>query len=462
MRTGVDHGCQGDLALLGALVLHVVGAPRLRYPVPVVEHGHVVEHRQVLRIDDLEQAQRPALEHHLQHLVFPPAPGMLHRIGLVALLAQVGRGDDLAPRVDLVRLDLVAELVAHDVKEKASFCVGLVHDQGAHPADAVVAQLLVGHQGLRHRCLGHGEVDVPVEPVGRALQAVAVVLEFQLGRLEQVWVARGPHHHAGQRLDLPRQLVHVHEFGQVQRRVYPLPRVVGRGHGQRLLAHEGRRLASETQGNRHVVLPGALGRGQSLHMPRGVGEDLLDRQTQPLRVGRQHELDIVVSRPLGVVEGAHAKGGGPSLVARQIEREHQVEVDALVFGHALPEVLAATAVAVEEVVDTGQSLEVRRSGQEEHRIVRPVLREHLGQVEQGDDARCILGARGQGRHHRDGVVVRLDDDHLFVPLLGLLAALFRQPFPRTGQPAVEVAPFYLFPVHARRGGGRYRSIVQGS
>ena len=245
---------------------------------------------------------------------------MLGRVRLVALLAHVRCRDDFAVGIEFVRADGVAQPIPHDVEAEATRVVGLLRDQGAHPADRVRAELLIGHQRLRHWLLGHGKIDVAVEPVDRARQAVAVVFQFQLGRLEQLGVAAGPRQHGRKCLDLPSEVLHVHRLRQVERRVDPLARVIGRGKGEGLLTDKGRGLAGKGQRNGHEVFPRALGRGNALVVARGVAKGLFDRQTQPLGIGRQHVFDVVVSAPLGIVEGAHAKAGRAVGVARQVQR----------------------------------------------------------------------------------------------------------------------------------------------
>ena len=149
---------------------------------------------------------------------------------------------------------------------------------------------------------------------------MAVVFQFQFGRLEQFGVAASPRQHGRECLDLPREVLHVHRLRQVEWRVNPLARVIGRGKGEGLLTDEGRSLAGKGQRNGHEVFPRAFGRGNALVVARGIAKGLFDREAQPLGIGRQHVFDVVVSAPLGIVEGAHAKAGRAVGVARQIQR----------------------------------------------------------------------------------------------------------------------------------------------
>ena len=149
---------------------------------------------------------------------------------------------------------------------------------------------------------------------------MAIVFQFQLGRLEQFGVAASPRQHGRERLELPSKVLCIHRLRQVERRVDPLARVIGRGKGEGLLADEGRSLAGKGERDGHEIFPRALGRGNALVVARGVAKGLFDRETQPLGIGRQHVFDVVVSAPLGIVEGAHAKAGRAVGVARQIQR----------------------------------------------------------------------------------------------------------------------------------------------
>ena len=444
---GIDHRGQGDLAFLVALVFDVIRPPGLGYPVPIIQHLHVIQNREIARVDDVEKAQGPTFEQDLQHLVLPPAPGVLHGIGFVPFRPHVRSRNDFTPGIDFIRPDGVAQPVSHDVEVKSSIGVSLLDDQGAHPADTVGAQLLVGHQGPGYRGLGDGEIDLPVKPVDPSSQTVPVVFQFQLGRLEEIRIPDSPQDHAGKRLNLSGQVDQIHLRRFVQGCIDPPTHIVGSSHRKGFLACKGGRLAGKGQGSGHVILPGALGRGHSFEVAGGVREDLLHGQAQTPGVGRQHVLDIIVRLPRGIVEGSHAEGRGPAVVARQIQGEHQIKIDALPCGYALAKIFAAPAVAVEEIVDPGQTFEMSRSSQKQHRVVGMVALENLRELQQGDDTGGALRPGGESGHHGNGVVVCLYNDDLVFPVLRSLAALGRQRRFPPRQPPVDIAGFHRLPVH---------------
>ena len=81
--------------------------------------------------------------------------------------------------------------------------------------------------------------------------------------------------------------------------------------------------------------------------------------------------------------------------------------------------------------------------------MRTTLLERLNQLQHRHDARRVFRARRQRRHHRNGVVMGLEDDDLIPPLLDLLALAARHVFGQAGQHGDKVARLDPLPVHAR-------------
>ena len=71
-RRGECHRRLRDLPFLSALVGDVLEAVLDRFAVVPPQHLHVVQHREITRIHNLEKAQRPAPEKHPHHFVVPP------------------------------------------------------------------------------------------------------------------------------------------------------------------------------------------------------------------------------------------------------------------------------------------------------------------------------------------------------------------------------------------------------
>ena len=80
-----DPGSPGSRAFIRGIIQNAV---------TVVQDGDVIEDGQIAGVDGFKQTQRLTLKQHLQHLVFPPTPGMLHGVRLVAFLAPVRRRRD--------------------------------------------------------------------------------------------------------------------------------------------------------------------------------------------------------------------------------------------------------------------------------------------------------------------------------------------------------------------------------
>ena len=108
----------------------------------------MIKDRQIARINGFKQTQRPAFEKHLQHLIFPPSPRMLHRVRLVALLAHIRSRNNFAPRIDLIGLNCIIEFVAHNIEAESTLGIGELGNQGSHSTDCIRAQLLIGYQSL--------------------------------------------------------------------------------------------------------------------------------------------------------------------------------------------------------------------------------------------------------------------------------------------------------------------------
>ena len=70
-------------------------------------------------------------------------------------------------------------------------------------------------------------------------------------------------------------------------------------------------------------------------------------------------------------------------------------------------------VALDEIIDPTQAQVVGRSSEKDDRARRRVGAEIACEFQQRRDAGSLLGTRGEGRHDRHGVVVRLQHDHVF-------------------------------------------------
>ena len=275
---GEDDTGLHDLLRVDALVVDIGPAVGAGRRVVAAQHLNPVQSAQIPRVDDLEEAECLAFEHHLEHLVLPPAVRGVDGIRPVALFSHVGGRDDAPVVIQLICLHPVAEAVADDVEAEPTgildtFRGRIVHrlegtgargDQRAHAGHRIRPWLQVGDHGARHWTLRHGEVDVTVEPVDVPFEAVAVVAQDQLAVVEEIWIPRRLVEQSSQRAHLCREAVKVDEFESVHRRVDACPQLVGRNHRQRFVTDEDGRLAVEGQAHRHVVLPGSLGRRDAI------------------------------------------------------------------------------------------------------------------------------------------------------------------------------------------------------
>ena len=219
----------------------------------------------------------------------------------------------------------------------------------------------------------------------------------------------------GEQVHLARQPGPVHLLRQVRGRVEPGAAVVDGDEAQGRAAGEGGDGGVEGHGQRQAAetLAGQV-RLEPVHQqgraPRGR---VLVRggQLQDPRGDRGHQQRGAV----GVPRPEHPQARA---ARRQVEAGEEAQVEAgepPQQGRVLRRVLAPAGGLQQqgrEVAHAGHALEVARRPQEHHRARRRLHRQAPGQLQQGRGAGGLLRPRSQGRHRRDGVVVRGEQDRL--------------------------------------------------
>ena len=383
-----------------------------------VDHLQALRGDQVARVEEGEQGRPPQRGRDDLHLL---------------LLAVHGR-EQGPPRQPALAVDAPVRGLGHGSRLRLQ-PVGLqphrlgVDDARLQPRDAVAARVAGHGQEVRpHAAQGGLPQAHPHQGAGRGLvgqvAAGPVVDDVSVDGPEGV-VAPGPvrqsgvpgqaGHQVGEQVHLARQPGAVHLPREVRGRVEAGAAVVDGDEGEGRTAGQGGDGRVEGHGQREAAEPLA---GQV--RPQAV-DQLQGAPRGRVLVGCGQLQDAGGDRrdqQRGAVGIAGPEHPHPRAARRQVEAGHEAQVETgepPQQGRVLHLVLAPAGGLQQErreVAHPRQILEVARRPQEHHGARRRLRRQTPGQLQQGRGARGLLRPRCQGRHRRDGVVVRRQQDRL--------------------------------------------------